>query len=151
MSYFFAFLSALLVSFVSSPLTVLLFKKLNILDDPAKHRQAKNQVHQYPVPRGGGIPIFLGLLSSLFFLPLDSHLKGILAAILIALIVGICDDIFQGKIHPLVRLAGNFLSAGVIVFVGIGIPFVNNPLGGIIQLDNPKICLIFWVKAAAFG
>jgi len=143
MSYFLAFLSALIVSFVSSPLTVILFKKLNLLDDPKKKRQAKNQVHQYPVPRGGGIPVFLGLLSSLFFLPLDSHLKGILIAVLVALIVGLLDDIFQGKIHPLVRLAGNFLSAGIIVFVGIGIPFINNPLGGIIQLDNPKICFNF--------
>ena len=143
MSYFFAFLSALLISFISSPLTILVFKKLNILDDPARHRQAKNQVHQYPVPRGGGIPVFLGLLSSLFFLPFDQHLKGILAAILIALIVGVFDDIFQGKIHPLVRLAGNFLSAGAIVFAGIGIPFINNPFGGIIQLNTPQICFNF--------
>ncbi len=143
MPYFFAFLSALLVSFFSTPLTILLFKKLNILDDPAKHRPAKNQVHQYPVPRGGGIPLFLGLLSALFFLPLDQHLKGILAAILIALITGLVDDIFQGKIHPLVRLSGNFLSAGAIVFAGIGIPFINNPLGGIIRLDTPRVCFVF--------
>lgn len=143
MSYSFAFLSALLISFFSTPLTILLFKKLNILDDPAKYRPAKNQVHQYPVPRGGGISLFLGLLSALFFLPLDQHLKGILAAILIALIVGLVDDIFQGKIHPLVRLSGNFLSAGAIVFAGIGIPFINNPLGGIIRLDTPKVCFVF--------
>lgn len=133
------FLVSLLISFLATPLVVLWFKKLKIVDDPRKHRHAK-VIHHYPVPRGGGIPIFLCLLSSLFFLPLDKHLRGILLGALVALIVGILDDKFEEKIPPLPRLLSNFLAAGLVVLAGIGIAFINNPFGGIIRLDLPQFC-----------
>lgn len=142
MFYLWTFLISLVISFLFTPLTILLFKKKNWLDDPVKQALSKT-THQYPVPRGGGIPIFLSLLSALFFLPLDQHLKGILGAVLVALLVGLADDIFREKISPLPRLIGNFLSAGLVVFSGIGIAFINNPLGGIIKLDNPQFCFTF--------
>lgn len=137
-----ALLVSLAVSFVTTPLTIYFLKKINLLDDPKKHKQAK-VVHSYPVPRGGGIPIFLSLLSALFLLPIDQHLKGILAGAALALFVGILDDIFEEKIHPLFRLFSNFVAAGIVVLSGIGIPFINNPFGGIIRLDNPQFCLSF--------
>lgn len=136
------FFISTLISFLVTPIVILLLKKLNLLDDPTKHQHSKI-THQYPVPRGGGIPIFLSLLSSLFFLPLDKHLKGIILGAGIALIVGFLDDKFEEKIHPLLRLASNFLAATIVVFSGIGIAFINNPFGGIIRLDSPQICLTF--------
>ncbi|PIP57133.1 hypothetical protein COS54_02690 [Candidatus Shapirobacteria bacterium CG03_land_8_20_14_0_80_39_12] len=142
MTVYWPFLLSAAVSFLTTPLVILLMKKWRILDDPAKHKQAK-VVHTYPVPRGGGIPIFLGLLTSLFFLPLDKHLRGILAGALVALIVGLLDDKFEEKIHPLIRLLSNFLAAAIVIGAGIGIAFVNNPFGGIIRLDLPKICFNF--------
>jgi len=143
MTFFLPFLASALVSFITTPLVILLMKKWRILDDPAKHKQAK-VVHTYPVPRGGGIPIFLGLLTSLFFLPLDKHLRGILAGALVALIVGFLDDKFEEKIHPITRLLSNFLAAAIVVGAGIGIAFINNPFGGIFRLDLPKICFNFF-------
>lgn len=136
------FIISTLISFLTTPIIILLLKKMNILDNPQKHQHAKI-THQYPVPRGGGIPIFLSILSSLFFLPLDKHLKGIILGAGIALIVGILDDRFEEKIHPLLRLASNFLAATIVVLSGIGIAFVNNPFGGIIRLDSPQICFTF--------
>ena len=140
-----------------TPLVILIFKKFKLFDDPSKHTLAK-VVHNYPVPRGGGIPIFFGLLSSLLFLPLDQHLKGIFIGVLITLFIGLLDDIFEEKIHPLVRLTGNFLAAGAVVFSGIGIPFLNNPLGGVIALNNPQACFLFlgetrciWILADIFA
>lgn len=133
---------ATLVSFIATPLVVLLFKKLKILDDPQKHKHAKI-THTYPLPRGGGIPIFLSLLTALFFLPLDKHLIGILLGAGIALVVGILDDRFEEKIHPLVRLASNFLAATIVVLSGVGVAFINNPFGGIIPLDFPRLCFSF--------
>ncbi len=140
--YWWPFLTAALISFLSTPIVILLFKKWRIVDDPTKHKQSK-VVHTYPVPRGGGIPIYLALLSSLFFLPLDKHLRGILLAGALALVVGILDDKFEEKIHPLLRLASNFLVAGLVVGAGVGIAFINNPFGGLIHLDWPRFCFSF--------
>ncbi|RJR25927.1 undecaprenyl/decaprenyl-phosphate alpha-N-acetylglucosaminyl 1-phosphate transferase [Candidatus Microgenomates bacterium] len=139
LTFLLPFLVSFLVSFIFTPAVILFLKKKGFVDDPKKHKHPK-VVHSYPVPRGGGIPIFLGIAVSLFFLPLDKHLQGIFLGALIALVVGIFDDIFEEKIHPLLRLGGNFLAAGVVVFSGIGIAFINNPLGGIIRLDNPQLC-----------
>lgn len=136
------FLVSALVSFLTTPLVILLLKKFGLVDDPKKHIHAKI-THSYPVPRGGGIPIFLSLLISLFFLPLDKHLRGILLGAGVALIVGILDDKFEEKLHPLARLITNFLAAIIVVSAGIGIAFINNPFGGIIPLDSPRLCFNF--------
>ena len=148
---------SLAVSFITTPIIILLFKKNGLLDDPKKHLQSK-VVHRYPVPRGGGIPIFLSLLTAVFFLPLDQHLKGILIGAGVAMAVGIIDDIFEEKIHPFVRLMFNFLAAGIVIFSGIGIAFMNNPLGGVINLDQPRFCFqllgetrCFWILADIFA
>jgi len=139
------FVLSVLISFIATPVVILLFKKWQIVDDPARHKETK-VIHTYPVPRGGGLPIFLSLLSGVFFLPLDKHFKGILLGAALTLLVGLLDDKFEEKIHPLFRLATNFLAAGVVVAAGIGIAFINNPFGGIIPLDTPRFCLSFLGK-----
>lgn len=128
-----------LISFFSTPLVIWFYRKKGLVDDPKTHRHAK-VVHSYPVPRGGGIPIFLSLLSALLFLPFDQHLRGIILGALVALVVGIVDDCFEEKFHPALRLLTNFLAAGLVVAAGIGIAFINSPFGGIINLDQPQLC-----------
>jgi UDP-GlcNAc:undecaprenyl-phosphate GlcNAc-1-phosphate transferase len=142
LTYALPFLIPALISFFSTPFLILLFKRWGLIDDPRKHKHPK-VIHTYPVPRGGGLPIFLGLLSSLFFLPLDKHLRGILLGATVALLVGLLDDKLEEKIHPLWRLLSNFLAAGLVVGAGIGIAFINNPFGGIIPLDQPRFCFNF--------
>lgn len=134
------FLISFAISFFSTPLVILLFKKWKIVDDPKKHKLAK-VIHHYPVPRGGGIPIFLSLASALFFLPFDKHLRGILLGAVIALTIGLLDDRYEEKIHPFLRLISNFLAALMVVLAGIGIAFINNPFGGVLRLDSPQYCL----------
>lgn len=133
------FATSFFISLVTTPLVILLYRRHGWIDNPKTHRLDK-VVHERAVPRGGGIPIFISLLSVLFFLPLDQHLKGILAGALVALVVGIIDDVFEEKIQPLPRLLANFISAGLVVAAGIGIAYINNPFGGIIGLDQPKFC-----------
>ena len=127
------FLIPLLTSFLIctalTPLTIKLFTKKGWLEDPV-HKQTKtgNATALYPVPRGGGIPIFISIfLSSLFFLPLDHHLKGILIASILALVIGVLDDIKD--ISPLFRLLINLLTGLIIVASDIRINFVSNPFG----------------------
>ena len=127
-------ISCLIALFIT-PLTIALFRKMNWLEDP-KLKSHPKVVHQYPVPRGGGIPIFLAILfTSFLFLSLDIHLKIILLAGLINLIVGIIDDLFD--ISPYIRLITNLISALLIITSGIKIKFITNPLGGILSLDQP--------------
>ena len=134
------FLVSFIVSFLTTPLTICFARKINLLDNPKTHNLPK-VVHQYPVPRGGGLPIFLSLLTALFFLPLDKHLSGILLGGGIALLVGLLDDRFEEKVSPLLRLGTNFLAAAAVVGAGIGIAFITNPLiGGVLNLDRPQIC-----------
>lgn len=137
--FFLPLLISFLISFLSTPLTVLLAKKFNLVDNPKTHKHPK-VVHQYPVPRGGGLPIFLALLSAFLFLPFNKPLRGIILGATIALIVGLLDDRFEEKISPFLRLAANFLAAGAVVGAGVGIAFITNPLtGGVIHLDYPQL------------
>ncbi len=126
-----------LISFLITPLTIWFYKKNNWLDDPQENDHPK-VIHKYPVPRGGGIPIFLSLLVSvIFFLPIDKHLIGILAGALIIVIIGVLDDLYD--LNPYLRLIAGFLAAGAVVSGGIGIAFISNPFNGIIHLNQPQI------------
>lgn len=139
-----SFSVAFLLSLGVTPLTIWLYRKLGWLDDPQKSRHPK-VIHRYPVPRGGGIPIFLSLLvSSVLFLTVDKHLIGILLGSSLLFLIGILDD--RLDLHPYWRLLGGFLAAGLVVASGIGIPFITNPLGGIIRLDQPQIPIFLFGK-----
>ena len=135
---------AFIVSFITTPLVIWIYKRLKIVDDPKKQKHPK-VVHKYPVPRGGGIPIFLGItLASFLFLPIDKHLVGIFLGAMVILIIGILDDNFD--LNPYLRLLAGFLAAGLVIGVGIGIPFITNPLGGIIALNQPQIPIYLFGK-----
>lgn len=145
------FFSALL-----TPVIIFFAKPLGIIDDP-KRRKHPAAIHKKPTPRGGGIPIFLAiLLTSLVFLPLDQKLLGILSGAAIAVLIGVIDD--RKDLNPYLRLLSQFLAAGVVVGAGIGIAFLSNPLGGILDLSNPRFVLDFlgeersiWVISSLFG
>jgi len=149
-------LVALMVSFLATPLVIKLAWKLGIIDDPAKNKQIK-VIHTYPVPRGGGLALFVAILvASAVFLPIDKHLKGILGGAAVLTLMGILDDKYN--LNPYLRLAGGFLAAAIPIAAGIGIAFLSNPQGGIIDLSQPQINFYFlgeprsiWVLSDAFA
>jgi len=133
----FPFIVATVISFLLTPIAIKIANKLGMVDDPKKHHHPK-VIHTYPVPRGGGMVIFFAILvTSLLFLPLDKHLIGILLGGLLITILGLIDDRFD--LNPYVRLGSQFLIAGVPIAFGIGIAFITNPLGGILDLSFPRI------------
>ena len=152
------FLLALVASFFLTPLTIFLAWRTAFIgiDDPRKHHHPK-VVHHYPVPRGGGIPIYLSvLLVALVFLPLDKHFLGIALGATITLVVGLLDDKFN--LSPYWRLLANLAAALCVVGVGIGIAFITNPFNGIVRLDQPQINFVLlggshsiWVLSCLFG
>jgi len=134
---FYPFLISFLVAFLGTPLVIKIANFFGLVDSPKK-RSHPAHVHQGTVPRAGGLAIFIGvLIASLVFLPLDKHLKGILLGAVIVIIVGLLDDKYNLSPYP--RLITNFLAALCVVGVGIGIAFINNPFGGVIHLDQPRI------------
>ena len=120
-----SFIAAFLSAFLLTPLAIKFAYKFNLVDDPKKNKHPK-VVHTYPVPRGGGLAIFL--------------------AILVA------------GLNPYLRLAIQFVCATVPVLAGIGIAYINNPLGtGIIDLSQNQLALNFlgnhslWLIADLFA
>jgi UDP-GlcNAc:undecaprenyl-phosphate GlcNAc-1-phosphate transferase len=134
-------LVAALIAFLTTPLVIKLAAKLGIIDDPRTNKHPK-VIHTYPVPRGGGIPIFLALLvCSLIFLPIDKQLIGILVGAAILVVMGTLDD--KLNLNPYLRLGLGFVAAAAPIAAGIGIAFISNPLGGIIDLSHPQIMFSF--------
>lgn len=133
---------ATVVSFVTTPLIIKFAKKLGIIDNP-KGKKHPKIIHAVPTPRGGGIPIFIALLiASLIFLPFDKHLIGILVGALILMIMGFLDDKYD--LNPYLRLIIGFVAAAAPILAGIGIAFISNPFGGIIDISHPQFTINFF-------
>lgn len=131
------------ISFLVTPLVRNHFVKHGFIEDPIqKQQKTHNATATFSVPRGGGIPIFISvLITSLIFLSFDKHLVGILLAAFVTLFIGLIDDLKD--ISPFVRLSTNLLAALIVVASGIGIAYISNPFGGIIDLSFLKINFTF--------
>lgn len=128
-----------IVAYLITPIVIKNAKKLEIIDDPRKHKHPK-VIHTKPTPRGGGIATYAGIfVSSLVFLPLDKHLISILLGGLVLAVLGLIDD--RRDLNPIPRLIIQFLVAAIPIAFGIGIAFISNPFNGILDLSQPQISI----------
>lgn len=101
-----------------------------IVDAPSSARK----IHQREIAYLGGVAIFVAfVLSVALLLPMTRQLGALLLGCAILVTVGVIDDIRD--LSPWVKLAGQFLAAGVALAGGIGITAVTNPFGGVIDLN----------------
>ena len=137
--FFYSLAVAFVVSYLFTPRVRDFLVARSLVEDPAKRSQkSTNVTATSSVPRGGGISIFLGIITSLLlFLPIDKHVICIIIALTLTLIVGFIDDLFD--ISPKFRLLTNILAAVIVVASGIGIAYISNPLGGVIDLSFVRI------------
>ncbi|MDP2585813.1 MAG: MraY family glycosyltransferase [Candidatus Levybacteria bacterium] len=134
MTIFFPLIIAFLVTVIITPISLILIRKIGLLDDPKTHKHP-GIIHKKITPRGGGIPLFVGIvLTGIFFLPFSETVVALFTAGLIALLIGILDDKYD--ISPYVRFIGNIVVALIVVRSGITIPFITNPFGGIFYLNS---------------
>ena len=92
-----ALIAAAILSLIATPVVRSLAFRVGAVDIPKDARR----MHSHPIPRMGGLAIFLGfLLSVLVFLPLDEHLRGMLLGSVIIVILGIFDDIYALPAKP---------------------------------------------------
>lgn len=139
LSILISFFASFITTAIFTPLCIPVIKKLGFVDDPKTHKHPA-MLHTKPIPRGGGIPLFLGIaLPGLFLLPKTPITIAIFGASLIALIVGTLDDKYD--ISRYFRLVINVVCALIVVGAGVGIPFVTNPFGGILHLDTTQVSL----------
>ena len=125
------------ITFLVTPLVIKLANKIGIIDNPKTNKHEK-VIHTYPVPRGGGLALYLGILAaSIIFLPLDWHLSAILIGGLILVFLGLIDDKYN--ISPYKRLVIQFVAAGIPIAAGIGISFLTNPFNGILDISHPQL------------
>ena len=110
------------VSFASTPMVKALAYKVGAIDVPKDNRR----MHKVPIPRLGGLAIFLAfLLSTLIFADIDRQMRGILLGAIMIVVLGVMDDIMALKALP--KLFVQIVAAGVAVYYGCRIQFLSNP------------------------
>lgn len=113
---------AFIISFAATPIVKAFAQKVGAMDVPGEARR----VHDHPIPRMGGLAIFLGfLLSVLLFADINAQIKGILLGCVIIVAVGAVDDVVS--LNAWVKLAFQIIAACVAVFSGVQIEVLVNP------------------------
>jgi len=119
-----AALVAFALAAVLTPLAARFARRVGAVDQQKEIGLAKDAT-----PLLGGLAIFLAaLIAGVLFLPDNDRTEGILAAAAVITLVGALDDRFD--LPPYVKLAGQFLAAGVLVLSGVVVdaftfPFVH--------------------------
>ena len=95
-----AILIAFVVSFALTPVVKILAQKVGAMDVPGEARR----VHDHPIPRMGGLAIFLGfILSVVLFVDITRQVRGILLGAVLIVACGAIDDIISlreiGRAH----------------------------------------------------
>src|SRR5207248_724700 len=134
---------ALVIVVLLTPAVGGMARLLGVVDNPGGRR-----VHTRPIPRLGGLALFLGVIvPALAFLKLSSETRGILLGVAVATTVGAIDD-FRG-LRPWEKLGGQ-VAAGVIpVAFGIWIDHFTLPFVGVhgVSAWVGKPVTVVWIVA----
>ena len=138
------FATALLLSFGLTPLAARFAIRTGAVDQPAPRR-----VHDKPMPRFGGLSIFVAFVAaigvSLFYPRTDpnemTRLAGLLTLTVLVFVVGAYDDYREMK--PLPQLVVQLVAAGIAVASGVLIREIPNPLGGLPLPFEPWFAVLF--------
>ena len=148
MQYIYAFISTFTLSLILTGLSRKIGLRLHLFAKPRSR-----DIHKKPIPRVGGLAIFLSFLivSVIFFLfirpdlnfgsgfwfGLDKHLFGIWLGAFIITFSMFLDDIFD--LPAWLKLLIQILVAAVVIASGIGIDKLANPFGTQINLNSVYI------------
>lgn len=117
-----ALVAALVISFAATPIVKAFAQKVGAMDVPNEERR----VHDHPIPRMGGLAIFLGfLLSVVLFADITRQIQGVLLGSIIIIIVGAIDDVVS--LRAGVKFIFQIIAALVAVYYGVIINVVMNP------------------------
>lgn len=127
-------LAAFIFTILIVPLTIKIARKMDLMDDPKTHKHPA-VIHKKPIPRAGGFAIFFGIvIASLIFVPIDQFVLTLYIGGLVVVATGLLDDKYD--VSPYIRFGVNILTAAIAVYAGVTIPFITNPLGGILNFTG---------------
>lgn len=128
-----AFVIAFITAFVVTPYTIKLARKVGAIDIPKEER--KRKVNKHVMPRLGGLAVITGFVVSSIYLIIVMKIEGtidligpenynmkLLGFFLGAIVLGLTcfiDDI--KSIHPIVKLLGQIVAAGIVAAFGLRI------------------------------
>ncbi|MGE4485281.1 MAG: MraY family glycosyltransferase [Oscillospiraceae bacterium] len=113
---------ALIISFLATPPVKAFAQKVGAIDVPTEARR----VHDHPIPRLGGLAIFLAfIMSVVIFADVNRQVQGILLGAVVVVIVGVIDDIYP--LPALLKFGMQILAALIAVYHGVVIQIISNP------------------------
>lgn len=117
-----AIVAAFFICFAATPIVKSFAQRVGALDVPKDGRR----MHTQPIPRLGGLAIFLGfILSVVLFAEIRMEVQGILLGAVVIVIVGVIDDIVP--LPALVKFFVQIIAALIAVYHGVVIDIVTNP------------------------
>lgn len=125
------------VSFILTPLSIVLAKKFQIIDKPCDRRR----MHHKAIPRFGGIAICAGTMASMAIF--DGENENIRIAMLggaMMYIVGAADDI--KNLSPWIKLICQTIVAMIMYGMGIRITLIENYFGTGLVTFGKALCFI---------
>jgi len=142
-NYFIAFFSALIISFILTPLARKLAFKVGALDIPKDPRK----IHKKPMPYFGGLAIYVAMMSCMFvYMPHSETNISIMIGATIIVLTGIVDDMYG--MPAKIKLIMQIIAASIAIMGGVKIHFITNPLSatGMYLLRDLTIPItLFWI------
>ena len=117
-------LVAFVVAAAVTPAAIKIAPKIGAMDIPKDERR----MHKKPMPRFGGIAIYLGIMAALVVFALkDKGITSVMTGCTLIYMLGLIDDLKDLK--PLVKLCGQIVCATVVYIMGVRIEFITNYFG----------------------
>jgi len=114
--------TSLIVSFLMTPVVKTFAYKVGAIDVPKDNRR----MHKTPIPRLGGLAIFLGfMVSTLLFNEIDAQMRGILLGSVIIVLLGVVDDITP--LPAMLKFVVQIIAALIPISHGVVIKALSNP------------------------
>ena len=114
--------TSLIVSFLMTPVVKTFAYKVGAIDVPKDNRC----MHKTPIPRLGGLAIFLGfMVSTLLFNEIDAQMRGILLGSVIIVLLGVVDDITP--LPAMLKFVVQIIAALIPISHGVVIKALSNP------------------------
>lgn len=155
----------LVIAYLLTPVVAWAATQLGVLDRPGGRH-----IHRAPVPRLGGIAIYLAFVAAVLvglpverpihvafeaqritvvipYLPaIDRPIVALLLGATLITLLGVLDDI-RGT-RPIVKLIGQIAAAAVLLPFGVGMDVLTNPLGGMFFVGPlGAILTVVWIVA----
>lgn len=135
-----AFLTALVLALLFTPVAKWLAPKIGAMDVPKDDRR----VHDKPMPRFGGMAIFIGVtVSLLIFAGPEEKFSGVIIGGILIYILGAIDDLMD--LSPKIKFLGQAACGCIVFFMGIRLEFINNFFGPGKLIFGDTLCFVITI------